>query len=294
MSYALVNVPSALQLLPPQAFEGLIAQVGQRVVWMKSHTCPCVFGGSGPQGKLPFPGSAARGCTKCFGVGTYWDLPGLPFISWISFMHMSPTPDEPGTRMNEDYGLFQMSEPSLTLPRSNPNLAMEDPAQPTTAWQDASTDDIFVPVDMLARYTAVLQEGGAINLPYQQNLQVALTGAVTVWDPVAMAVNFVSGYAVSGATVTLPGGYAEGLNYMVEFQAAPVYVAFRSAGGLPHVRPFGGGVALEPRRFRLQSLDWWTRQKGLQPQAAGSTTVAGALVPFATMTGQPVVGGPVR
>jgi hypothetical protein len=166
----------------------------------------------------------------------------------------------------------------------NPNLAVNDPGQPTKAWRDASTDDKFIAVDMLSRYTAVLQAGVKENLPFQQNLQIERQDAVTVWDPVTGDVLPVMNYAVSGATVTIIG-YPAGTNYMVEFQAAPVFIAFRSAGGLPHVRPFGGGTVNEPRRFRLQALDFWTRQRGLEPQAAGSVKTGGQARPYVPMIG---------
>jgi hypothetical protein len=72
---------------------------------------------------------------------------------------------------------------------------------------------------------------------------------------------------------------------MVEFMAAPMYVVFRPAGGLPHVRQFAVGTVNEPRRFKLQALDLWTRQRGQGPQAPGSTAAAGTLFPQFTMTG---------
>ncbi len=281
--------PTDPYIMPPDDFDALIAQFGQRVAWMRSHTCPCIFGGGGANGHLPLPGTAQRSCLRCFGTGTYWDDPTLPFRVWISFIQLSPTPDEPGVRVDQNYGAVQLSEPSMTLPYRNPMLSVNDPAQPTAAWNGASVSDIFVASDMLARYTAVLQVGGLQVLPYQQNIQIAPTGAVTVWDPTTSQVEQVSSYTVSGAAVTI-SGYPPGTNYMVEFQAAPLYVAFRPAGGVPHVRPFGGGTVAEPRRFKLQTLDFWTRQRIQQPTAAGSTTVAGNMTPFAVMSGQ-VQGG---
>ena len=275
--------------MPPDDFNALIAEFGARVSWMKSHTCPCIFGGSGVNGHLPMPGTAQRSCQRCFGVGTYWDDPSLPFRASISYIQLSPTPDEPGVRVDQNYGTVQMSEPSMTLPYLNPNLAIDDPAQPTAAWNDASVSDIFVPVDMLARYTAVLQVGGLQVLPYQQNIKIAQAGAVTVWDPTTSQVDTVSNYAVSEASVTI-SGYTEGTNYMVEFQAAPLYVAFRPAGGFPHIRAFEGGTVQEPRRFKLQTLDFWTRQRMQSPTAAGSTKVAGTMMPFSLLMGN-VQGG---
>jgi len=273
-------------------FEALIARMGQRLSWMKSHSCPCVFAPAGGEnGFLPLPGSAQSGCLKCFGLGVYWDAPTVPFIGYIKFVEMSPTPDEPGVRVEQNYGIVQLSEPSLTLPYRNPNLAMGDPQQPTAAWNDASTDDIFVAVDMLSRFTAKLQVGGTTFLPYQQNLQVAPSGAVTVWNTTTKTVDQVPSYVVSGASVTIdPSAYPEGTSYMVEFQSAPMYVAFRPAGGIPHVRPFGGGTVNEPRRFKLQALDFWTRQRGQGQQAPGGATVNGMAFPQFFSTGQIAAG----
>ena len=274
--------------LASQNFDALISAHGQRVSWMRSHACPCTFAGGGANGRLPLLGSAQRSCTKCSGLGVYWDEPSMPFRAYLEYVHMSPTPDEPGVKVNEAYGMFQSSEPSLTVPYMNPALPVGDPGQPTPAWTAASTDDAFIPVDMQSRYTAVLQSGVKENLPFQQNLSVAPSGAVTVWDPVTGNVDPVQHYAVSGAAVTI-GGYPAGTNYMVEFYAAPFYVAFRIAGGLPHVRPLGGGTVTEPRRFRLQQLDFWSRQRGQQAQAPGSTALAGAAAPFMPMVGR--IGG---
>jgi hypothetical protein len=256
-------VPPTATLLPEGPFDSLISEVGQRVGWMRSHACPCTFAPTVDFNRISTPGSPQRGCQTCFGIGFYWDPPSAPFRAFISYMHLSPSPDEPGTVMNETFGMVQMSEPSLTIPFANPTLNSNDPAQPTTAWQFASTDDMFVPIDMLSRYTAMLQVGGIQNLPFQQNLQIAPVGAVTVWDPPSKSVVPVTNYSVDGPSVTL-FGYPDGTSYMVEFEAAPLYVAFRRAGGLPHIRPFGGGAVNEPKRFRLQTLDLWTRQRGVQ------------------------------
>ncbi len=288
-------VPPASRIMPSAPFENLISAMGQRVTWMRSHTCPCVFGGSGP-GNLNTPGSPVRGCLQCFGVGTYWDQPTLPFKAWISYMHLSTAPDEPGVDMDNSFGVVNRGDPTITIPYTDPEIPVGDPAQPTVVWNNASLMDLFIPVDMLARYTAVLQNGKTVNLPYRQNLSIAPSGAVTIWDPVAETISYPPGYIVDGSSVVLPPeyGYPPDQNYMVEFQCAPVYVSFRHAGGVPHVRPFGGGTVNEPRRFRLQILDLWTRQRmTTQGISAGTDTPAGNFQPFASLTGSAVVGAPV-
>jgi hypothetical protein len=258
------HVPSTSHvLLPEYRFDALISEVGQRVGWMRSHACPCVYSTTSQNNRLAIEGSAQAACQTCGGVGFYWDAPGPPFRAYVSFMQMAATPNEPGVTMNDTLGMVQMADPSITIPFMNSNLASNDPAQPTDAWTNATTDDIFIAVDMVSRYTAMLQVGGQVNLPFQQNLSVAPTGAVTIWNPVTSRVEAVSGYAVAGPAVTI-SGYPPGTSYMVEFQAAAIYVAFKRAGGLPHVRPFGGGTDKLPRRFRLQTLDPWMRQRGIQ------------------------------
>ncbi len=104
--------------------------------------------------------------------------------------------------------------------------------------------------------------GGIQAVPYQQGLSIAASGAVTVFNQTTHRVQVVSGYVVSGAAVTIPSGYAEGTAYDVEFQANPVFVAFRKAGAFPMTRPFGGADAQHlPRRFRVQTLDLFTRAR---------------------------------
>jgi hypothetical protein len=282
-------MPAAAAVIPREPFEAVISRLGWRVSWMRSHTCPCVFGGAGPQGHLPTPGSAVAGCLTCFGLGVYWDSPTVPFKAAVSFRHFGPTPDEPGVKKSELWGDILQADAVVTVPYQDPFLNPLDGSQPTTAWNEASENDAFVPVDMTARYTAVLQVDGIQTLPFQQNLKIAPCGAVTTWNPATSGVTPVTAYQASGATV-LVSGLAAGQNYMVEFSAAPVYVAFRNAGGIPHARPFGGGTVNLPRAFRLQQLDLWTRARTQQPTAPATQTTKGKAYPMITMTGQPVTG----
>lgn len=286
-----VYVPSTdPYLLYPGDFNALIGEIGQRISWARSHACPCTytqaysggstaFPGSPFGGRLSTPGSAQRQCRTCLGLGIYWDTPSIPFQASMSWRHVAPTLNEPGVGMDRRLGVFQTSDPSCTIPYFNPFLDPGDPRQPTNAWTNMSMYDMIFGVDMLARYTAMLSVGAQQNLPFQQNLYIAPSGAVTVWDPAAQAVTQVAGYTVSGATVTLPSTYASGTGYMVEFQAASSFIVFRYAGGLPRPRPFGGGTALLPKGFLLQTLDFWTRQRGLQPTVSvGGVVLASQIV----------------
>lgn len=228
-------------VMPPASFENLINAMGVDLQWAKSHACPCIYGGA-------IPGSPDKKCKRCGGRGVYWDAFSDTFRGLITFIHMSPTPDEPGAIMSEQQGLILNAEPALTIGANNP-----------TVWAQASIYDLFVEINSISRYNAELQVGGRTTLPYPQNVTVAPSGAVTVWNPATQDIIQTDSYTVSGATVTLYD-YPDDTSYFVEFTAAPSYVAYRAAGATPHVRPFGN--AKEPRRFRLQQLDLWTRTRG--------------------------------
>lgn len=225
-------------VLPRANFEGMINAYGIDLIWFKNHACPCVWQG-------PTPGTANPECLNCRGRGYYWDAPSAPFRGLITFIHMSPTPDEPGAQMDPKYGLQNNGDPALTITNRNP-----------TVWAEASEFDLFCETNSISRYNANLVVGRRTSLVYPQRVTVAPAGAVSVFNPATKQVDFPNTYTVTGTQVVL-SGYPKGTPYIVEFTAAPTYVAFRIAGSLPHVRPFGN-VAL-PRRFRLQALDLWLR-----------------------------------
>ena len=229
-------------VLPSQPMDQLLAAYGIDLNWQRSHLCPCVYGGQ-------IAGSPDPQCQTCHGLGWYWDSPSATFRGLITFMHLSPSPDEPGAIMSEKFGPIIRSEPTLTIPSTASGVYLE-----------ASMNDIFTEISATDRFEAQLQVSGVTVLPYQQNLTVPATGAVTVYDTVTHQVDSVSGYVVSGATVTLPSGYASGTPYVVSYTASKAYAAWRESGSMPHSRPFGG--VMLPRRFRLQQLDLWLRGSG--------------------------------
>lgn len=234
--------PFTPYFMPNQGMDQLINATGVQLTWQKSHLCPCTFGSE-------LPGSPDPQCQTCNGHGWYWDAPIGPFTGIITFIHLAPAPDEPGAKMNEDFGTIYRSEPTLTIPFAASNI-----------WAYASLNDVFVEINAIDRFEVELQVGGKQTLPYTQQVTVAPTGAVTTYDTVNKIVNQVVGYTVSGSTVTIPNTYPIGTPYIVEFTAAKAFVAWRTGGALPHDRPFQN-VPL-PKRYHLQQLDLWLRGTG--------------------------------
>lgn len=233
-------------VMPQEPFQNMIAQYGIRLSWMKAHSCPCTFSGA-------TIGSAEPSCTQCHGLGVYWDTPSAPFYGLLTWIHISRTPDEPGFFADQKVGVVQHGEPTLTIPFT------ADPEG--VIWSQASIYDAYVELDAQTRYNATLQVGGITAVPYQQNFSINPQGAVTTYSNATSSVSTVTGYVVSGSTVLLPSSYPEGTSYVAEFTASPVYVAFGRAGAIPHTRPFGGTQMQIPRRFRLQSMDLWARNR---------------------------------
>lgn len=158
-----------------------------------------------------------------------------------------------GVVEDQALGQMQRGEPTLTIPYN---------AGPSgIIWHNASVFDAFVEPDSLERYTANLMVGGVTAVPYQEGLSIAPSGAVTYYDTTTKRSVAVSGYTVSGANVLLPDTFPLDTAYIVEFLANPVFIAFRRAGGMPRVRPFGAGIDALPRRFQVQSVDIWSRAR---------------------------------
>lgn len=249
-------------LMPATALDGMIRNVGGvRLGWMKSHNCACTLGGQ-------IPGSPNPNCNTCHGRGVYWDRWTQPFVGLITFMHTSSAPDEPGAAMDKNTGQSQYADPTLTIPYRGPGIEH-------TIWREAAEFDAYVELDAIGRYSSVLMVGESPYLPYQQELDIQ---SVAVYNPVTQITALVpkSQYTINGGAVTLDPSYPPGTGYTVEYNAAPVYVAFRRAGGMPHVRPFGGGTGQIPRRFRIVALDLWTRAR--QNGFAGFTSTPQALL----------------
>lgn len=244
--------PFAAQLMPQPQFDAVLQALGLRLGWMKSHACPCTYA-------TDTPGSPDPNCNTCHGRGRYWDNP-LEFVGLRTFMHTASAPDEPGAIMNDNSGRSYLGEPTITVPFSA-----------TDVWNLASELDAFIELDSKTRFNTVLQVGGNTILPYQQNLDIL---DVTGYDVTTKQVFSITNYEVSGAAVLI-SGYETGQPYTVEYNAAPVYVAWRRAGATPHDRQFGAGTGNLPVRFRAMLLDLWTRARNnfgvsTSPQSVGN------------------------
>jgi hypothetical protein len=234
----------------PGAFDSVIAANGVRLSWAKAQVCPCTYQGY-DTGGYQIDGGGVETCNSCHGLGVYWRAFSDPFMGLVTFAAFTPSPSEPGTQVNEKWGPLGGGTPMVTLSyTANP-----------TAWAEASTYDQIVIIDSITRYSAVLRVGIQESLPYVNNLSVPPIGAAMIWDPLKMVATLPTSYSVSGSTVQLPSSYEYGTPYNVEFYASQTYVLYKPAGGLPHARPFGGGVANYPRRFTASNLDLWLRQR---------------------------------
>lgn len=235
--------PISPYVLPVTPLDNLMKAYGVDLTWQKSHLCPCVMSGA-------VTGSPDPQCLTCKGIGWYWNEASAIFRGLITFIHMSPTPDEPGTMMDPKWGVIQQSEPTLTIPYT---------AAPDI-WTQASINDVFTQVNAIDRYEVSLQVGGVTTVPYQQKLTIAPIGAVTIYNTETRTVETVTGYTVNGPTITLPAQYPDGTNFVVSYSAAKAFSAWRPAGTMGHDRPFGNLTL--PKRFRLQALDLWLRSTG--------------------------------
>lgn len=232
-------------LFPTDQFNNAIAQFGQQISWSKSHTCACI----NFRTDTSPAGSPNPSCLNCQGRGIYWDSP-VNFIGLITFTQSMAGGIDPGSRMDSKLGPIIGGEPWVTITQDA-----------GAVWNGCGQFDLIVELNSITRFNSTLSSGpsGVIYVPYQQQLYIAPSGAVTTWSQSTSSVVQVSGYVVSGATVTIPSSYPSNTPYVVEFQAANSFVCFRPQGGMSHNRPFVQGTMSYPKRFRLQPLDLFLR-----------------------------------
>lgn len=235
----------AFYSLPVDPFNVIISKFGNQLGWCKSHTCPCV---NFRTNDSPV-GSPNPGCFTCQGRGQYWD-PEVDFVGLLTYTHQGAGGIEPGSRMDTRLGPVIGGDPWVTVTQDAGEV-----------WNGIGQYDIIVHLNAISRFSSTLSSGpsGDLYIPYQQRLYVAPSGAVTTWDFATSTVVPVTGYTISGSTVTIPSGYTPGTPYVVEFQAAMTYVCFRPEGGMAQNRPFVQGTVSYPKRFQLQPLDLWLR-----------------------------------
>jgi hypothetical protein len=239
--------------MPGTAFDDQVRTVGDRFGWLKAHSCPCTYARG-------TPGSPNPGCLTCSGRGVYWDEP-LDFTGLFTYMHTSSAPDEPGAMTSELLGHVLKAEPTLTIPW-NGGAGTE-----AIVWAEASSFDAFVWYDARTRFDTVLVvpegPGAPTNvLPYQWGTDVQCVVAYDVAANHIVPVASGNWSIASGVVALSPAtSFVPGTAFTVEYFASPVMVAFRDAGGIPHVRPFAQGRAAIPRRFHLKLLDAWLRDR---------------------------------
>lgn len=237
-------------LLPHSAFDSTIDNLGCRFLWQKSHACPCLWY---PTDTAP-RGTAKPDCQTCSGLGWYWDAPVGPVVCLFTYAHSPLAVDEPGTPLDQKIGQILGGFPQISVCHDiNYNV-----------WNEASEMDKFTEIGAELRFNAHLDSQQNTTLPYSVNLAVSTTGAVTTWSTATSSVISVSGYTISGSQVLIPDSYPAGTPYIVEFFANPVYLLFRRAGGMSHVRSFAGSGVPDnplPRRFRAAPLDLYLRER---------------------------------
>jgi len=164
----------------------------------------------------------------------------------MTLTHQGAGGVEPGERVDSKLGSIVGGEPWVTV-TSDAGIV----------WNEIAQNDLLIQTNSIVRFNSTLNSGpsGEIFLPYQQGMYVAPTGAVTTWDQATSSVIPVTGYTVSGSSVTISSGYTPNTPYVVEFQAALMYVCFRPEGGMAQNRPFVQGSIAYPKRFRLEPLD---------------------------------------
>lgn len=261
------NFPNITPLiLPGNPFDSAVNFYGHRTKWMQSHFCPCTNSLNSTNGQ------ADPACQTCFGRGYYWDNPVGPFMSRFVFTQ-SKIWNEPGAEDDAEGGLEQQMNASITIPFDTTKVI--DPTNngyqtPTGIplghiWSEASLNDAYIEIDTIMRFETTLIAGHRQVLPYQENLTIAPTGAVTTYNTFTHQVVPMTGYTIDGAEVIPPSGTPDSQGYTVVFHASPVFVAWNRAGSYPLNRPAGGGQVNYPRTFQIQTLDTYLRAKGISP-----------------------------
>ena len=255
-----LSFPPFVSALDLQAIDSLINWASIEIMWMKSHSCPCIGNN----------GSARADCNVCFGRGFYWDPPSGPYGVLITLITWIGRNVDMGNAMDLDYGTIFQGHPLITIPVN---------VQPL--WSQTNTKDVIVEINTVMRFQASLLVGEREILPAwhvidPSTITIAPSGAVVVENPsinqpvsgVPYTYNPTTGVIALLPNADFPSGWPNGTSYIVEYYSPLSFVIDEPYGGLAHVRPFGQGLKY-PRRWKMNLLDVWLRdQIGLSTNLA--------------------------
>lgn len=244
--------PPFQNALSLSSIDSLIKWASINILWMKSHSCPCVGD----------TGSARPECNVCFGRGFYWDPASGPYGVLITLITWIGRNVDMGNAMDLDYGTIFQGHPIITIPVDIDPL-----------WTQANTKDVIVEVGTTMRFQASLLVNERQILPAWHvidptSITIAPSGAVIVEDPLinqpvsGVPYNYDSTTGIISLlpTAKFPNGWPDGTSYIVEYYSPLAFVIDEPFGGLAHVRPFGQGITY-PRRWKMSLLDVWLRDR---------------------------------
>ncbi len=240
-----MSVFGGLPDFPPDDFNDLIAFVGNRVTWRKSHRCACVVA----------TGTPDINCNTCKGFGRYWDAALGPFVLGMNFTGAGNVNlREPGFEVDPNYGEHILAEPLLVIPYT---------PQTSNVWAFAGEYDTFTQIDATIRLEVTVRNASD-QTRYLPQIANAVIDTVQVYDARNHLTTTLppANYSVVNGKITLGSQYPANEPFIVSYRSSPTYVAFGSPGGLPHIRGVVAGEtapANYPRRLRLKALDQWLR-----------------------------------
>lgn len=211
--------------LQPGAFNRLLGNMGQRVLWRPSTLCPC---------RSPFSGAAEQGCPVCSGRGVFWQR-GQESVVGVTSMQVA--------RQWAAFGQWQSGDVVLSVPEASPAYA-------------AAESDQFIMLNSETPYSSTFTRGAEDErLPAYM---VRLNRVVTIEDerPMTKALPILPPVATGGAPIwPASGGPAVGQQYSISGVRRPIYFLLTQ---LPQDRAHHGGLRL-PRRIAARLFDLFGR-----------------------------------
>ena len=222
--------------IPQTVFDNLVQAFGVRIMWKKSHFCPCTEANNGS----PLPA-----CQTCFGRGIYWDDMIGPFTVLLASAIASESQRAPGAATNTEFGLVQTTGPWVTVSPSNGKL-----------YDELSVYDIIVEMDAVRRLNDTFTQGSGQPLSYALMAKIA---NVYYFDTSTNQSVRITNYSYDPSSGIVSSDMPEGTAFTVEYYAPYSYVVYGNVGGITHVRPLIQGRASYPKRVRTEYLDIWLR-----------------------------------